>query len=79
MGIGSYKTTPLCPPPPSSFLIFFFSPVEESSSGGGGRGEGGRFHCLASEGVGIGLYADVLLATDICSPPVGIVTTGSGT
>ena len=31
------------------------------------------------KGWGLRLYADVLLATDICSPPVGIVTTGRGT
>lgn len=34
------------------------------------------------KGWGLRLYADVLLATDICSPPppppVGIVTTGMG-
>lgn len=79
MGIGSYKTTPLCPPPPSSFLIFFFLQWRKAQVVEEAEGRGGRFHCLASEGVGIGLYADVLLATDICSPPVGIVTTGSGT
>ncbi|KAI9535521.1 hypothetical protein NQZ68_003075 [Dissostichus eleginoides] len=43
------------------------------------EGEEGGSIVWPVEGWGLRLYADVLLPTDICSPPVVIVTTGKGT
>lgn len=40
-----------------------------------GEEEGGSI-VWPVKGWGLRVYADVLLAKDICSPPVGIVTTG---
>lgn len=65
MGIGSPKATLFSP----SSSLFWVEVGEE---------EGGSI-VWPVKGWGSRVYADVLLAKDICSPPVGIVTTGKAT